>query len=381
PLDVSRSLALGRSRFAERAVLVGDDHAELLAGLAALARGEEPASGVRGTAPQGGRKPVFVFPGAGTRWIGAGAELLDSCPAFAARMADCERALAPHLDWSPTEVLRRGAAPERAEAAQPVLFAVLVSLAAVWRAHGVEPAAVIGHGPGEVAAACVAGALSLDDAARVAVERGKALGACLLYTCQLDLAVAAVNGPRTVVVAGAEDAVDAFVDGLTAEGAMAWRTPAAHAFHHDGAAAVRDTLRTALAGIAPRTPAVPILSTVDAAPPGPDAFGPEHWHRDLRYTVRFQDTVRALLDAGHRTFVEVGAHPTLTFTIEDIIEDAAADAGAADALVLDTLHRSEGGGLLRRLLLSLGAAQTNGLPVAWEPLFEGAGAGRVDLPT
>ncbi|MFH8983012.1 type I polyketide synthase [Streptomyces varsoviensis] len=398
PLDVSRSLALGRSRFAERAVLVGDDHAELLAGLAALARGEEPASGVRGTAPQGGRKPVFVFPGAGTRWIGAGAELLDSCPAFAARMADCERALAPHLDWSPTEVLRRGAAPERAEAAQPVLFAVLVSLAAVWRAHGVEPAAVIGHGPGEVAAACVAGALSLDDAARVAVERGKALGAlpggaaatvtmtpdevtAALTRRQLDLAVAAVNGPRTVVVAGAEDAVDAFVDGLTAEGAMAWRTPAAHAFHHDGAAAVRDTLRTALAGIAPRTPAVPILSTVDAAPPGPDAFGPEHWHRDLRYTVRFQDTVRALLDAGHRTFVEVGAHPTLTFTIEDIIEDAAADAGAADALVLDTLHRSEGGGLLRRLLLSLGAAQTNGLPVAWEPLFEGAGAGRVDLPT
>ncbi|MFE7121697.1 acyltransferase domain-containing protein, partial [Streptomyces sp. NPDC057654] len=172
-LDVSRSLALGRSRFAERAVLVGEDRAELLAGLAALAQGEEPAAGVRATVPQGGRKAVFVFPGTGAQWTGMGAQLLDSSPVFAARMADCERALAPHLDWSPTEALRGapgGPDPERVEVLQPVLFAVMVSLAAVWRAHGVEPAAVIGHSQGEVAAACVAGALSLDDAARVAVE-------------------------------------------------------------------------------------------------------------------------------------------------------------------------------------------------------------------
>ncbi|MEV0281372.1 type I polyketide synthase [Streptomyces sp. NPDC050610] len=403
PLDVSRALALGRSRFAERAVLVGEDRAELLAGLAALSQGDQPATGARGTAPQGGRKAVFVFPGTGTQWTGMGAELLDSCPAFAARMADCERALAPHLDWSPTEVLRGapgGPDPERVEVLQPVLFAVMVSLAAVWRAHGVEPVAVIGHSQGEVAAACVAGALTLDDAARVAVERSRALGTLpsgamatvmmssdevteLLTRRQADVSIAAVNGPRVVAVAGAEEAVGALVDDLTAEGAMAWRMPVGHASHCGDVEAIQDMLRTALAGIAPRPPAVPMLSTVDAAPPGPDAFGPDYWYRNLRHTVRFQDAVRALLDVGHRTFVEISPHPTLTFNIED----TAADSGAPDALVLDTLRRSEGGP--RRLLLSLGAAQANGLPVDWQPLFDGdgdgdgdgAGAGRADLPT
>ncbi|MFE7118549.1 SDR family NAD(P)-dependent oxidoreductase, partial [Streptomyces sp. NPDC057654] len=241
-------------------------------------------------------------------------------------------------------------------------------------------------------AACVAGALSLDDAARVAVERSKALGtlpggamatvmmspeevAEFLTRRQLGVSVAAVNGPRVVTVAGSEDAVGALVDDLAAEGAMAWRMPVGHASHCGDVEAIQDMLRTSLTGIAPRPAAVPMISTVDAAPPGPDAFGPDYWYRNLRHTVRFQDGVRALLDAGHRTFLEISPHPTLTFGIED----TAADSGVRDALVLDTLRRSEGGP--RRMLLSLGAAQANGLPVAWEPLFDGAGAGRADLPT
>ena len=395
PPDVARSLTLGRSRFAERAVLVGADRAELLDTLAELSRGESTPSAVCGTAPQAARRAVLVFPGLGAQWAGMGADLLDSCPAFARRMTDCERVLAPHLDWTPTEVIRaRPGAPslERVEVLQPVLFAVMVSLAAVWRSHGVEPVAVIGHSQGEVAAACVAGALSLEDGARIAVARSRALSTLppggmatammspeelrpLLTERQNGLSIAAVNGPRVAVVAGPGDAVAALVDDLTADGGMAWRIPVDHASHCGDVEAVRDTLYAALAGISPRAATVPMMSTVDPGWIDPAALGPDYWYRNLRHTVRFRDAVRCLLDAGHRTFVEVSPHPTLLFGIED----TAADAGAADTAVVDTLRRADGG--LRRLLLSLAGAQVNGLPVDWEPLFTGRRARRVDLPT
>ncbi|QMU77445.1 SDR family NAD(P)-dependent oxidoreductase [Streptacidiphilus sp. PB12-B1b] len=395
PIDIAVSLARGRSRFAERAVLVGEERDELLDALAALSRGENAPAVLRGTAPQGGRRAVFVFPGLGAQWPGMGAELLDSCPAFARQLADCDRALAPYLDWSPSAVLRaEPGAPslDRVEVLQPTLFAVMVSLAAVWRSHGVEPAAVVGHSQGEVAAACVAGVLSLEDAARIVVRRSLALAglpgggmATVMMSVEEvearlrgrpeELTVAAVNGPRVVVVAGSGEAVGRLVDELTEDGVMAWRMVVDHASHCGGVEAVREGLHASLAGIAPRAAAVPMMSTVDADWIDPAGLGPDYWYRNLRQAVRFRDAVQRLLEAGHRTFVEVSPHPTLLFGVED----TAADAGASDTVAVETLRRAEGD--LRRLLLSLGAAQAHGLPVDWEPLFTGSGARRVELPT
>ncbi|WP_217181319.1 type I polyketide synthase [Streptomyces sp. AC495_CC817] len=395
PVDVGLSLATARSRFADRAVVVGDDRPALLSGLAALAAGR-PHPAVVTARAQPGRKAVFVFPGLGSQWPGMAAELLDESPAFAATMADCAQALAPYIDWSVTDVLRGApGAPslDRVDVLQPVLFSVMVSLAALWRSYGVEPAAVVGHSQGEVAAACVAGALTLEDGARVVALRSRALaglagggGMATVVLSAAELApylerrsgkvtVAAVNGPRVLVVAGPGDEVGALVDELSAEGVMAWRIPVDYASHSDDVSTVRDRLREDLSSLVPKAPAVPLVSTVDADWIGAGDLTHEYWYRNLRQTVRFHDAIRLLLDAGHRTFVEVSPHPLLTYGIGD----TAADAGADDAVVLGTLRRDEGG--LHRMLLALGEAHANGVAVDWRRAFDGTGARHTDLPT
>ncbi|KJY24591.1 type I polyketide synthase, partial [Streptomyces sp. NRRL S-495] len=176
-VDVGYSLATTRTAFEHRAAVVGADRATLLGGLAALAAGDRAPGLVEGTVARSART-VLVFPGQGSQWAGMARELLDRAPAFADRIAACERALAPHLDWSLLAVLREepDAPPlDRVDVVQPALFAVMVSLAELWRAHGIVPDAVVGHSQGEIAAACVAGALSLDDAARIVALRSRAL--------------------------------------------------------------------------------------------------------------------------------------------------------------------------------------------------------------
>ncbi|MET8748191.1 type I polyketide synthase, partial [Streptomyces sp. NPDC004728] len=166
PVDVGWSLAATRTALAHRAVVLGSGREELLSGLAALAEGEEAPQLVAG-AERERRGVVFVFPGQGAQWVGMGVQLMAECPVFAESMAACEVALAPYVDWSLCEVLGDEVALVRVDVVQPVLWAVMVSLAAVWRSCGVVPGAVVGHSQGEIAAACVAGVLSLGDGARV----------------------------------------------------------------------------------------------------------------------------------------------------------------------------------------------------------------------
>ncbi|WP_425587173.1 type I polyketide synthase, partial [Streptomyces violaceusniger] len=179
--DIGLSLVTTRATFERRAVVLGGDRSALVSGLTALAEGREATGAVRGAVVGSDARAAFVFPGQGAQWVGMAAGLLESSPVFAERMGECAAALAPFVDWSLADVLRGGegaaAALERVDVVQPVLWAVMVSLAELWRSCGVEPAAVIGHSQGEIAAACVAGALSLEDAARVVALRSKALRA------------------------------------------------------------------------------------------------------------------------------------------------------------------------------------------------------------
>ncbi|TDQ48264.1 type I polyketide synthase, partial [Actinorugispora endophytica] len=392
PRDVAHSLAATRTRFAHRGVAVGRDREELLAGVRALASGSAAPTLARGRAVPG-RRVVFVFPGQGSQWRGMAAGLFGSEPAFAARMRECEEALAPYLDFSPTAVLGGGPGAPRLEqihVVQPVLFSVMVSLAALWRAHGVRPSAVVGHSQGEIAAACVAGALSLDDAARVVVRRS-ALAAELLSGAGGMTSVAlprarvaelvgeaggllheaAVNGPESVVVVGDPDALTRLEERCAAEGGYARRLSAAYASHSPEVRAMREPLLAGLAAITPRSGEVPFHSTVTASVLDGTALDAAYWYRNLREPVRYAEAVQALAGSGHTVFIEVSPHPVVAAGTRRTLEEA----GAGDTVVLGSLRRDEDERL--RFLTSVAEAHAHGVgPGAATP-----GGRPVDLPT
>ncbi|MGW6741581.1 SDR family NAD(P)-dependent oxidoreductase [Streptomyces sp. NPDC055025] len=390
--DVAWSLLSTRAEFEHRAVVVGTDHAELVAGLAAVA--EESAKTTVGAASAPGGT-VFVFPGQGSQWIGMATELLATSPAFADAMAECDQVLGELTGWSLLDLLAEAdGAPslERVDVVQPALFAVMVSLAAAWRAIGVSPAAVIGHSQGEIAAACVAGALSLPDAARVVVLRSRALtelaGQGGMISVPLPLAeveerlarfgdalsLAAVNGPRAVVVSGTDSALDDLLGELTAEDVRARRIPVDYASHSARVEVIHDRLLAELDGIAPRPADTPLWSTVTGDWLDTARMDAEYWYENLRRTVRFAEGTAALLGSGHGAFVEVSPHPVLTMGIAETAEAH----GAEHAVVVGSLRRNRGG--LHQLLTNAGELYVRGVPIDWTALLDGPRQ-PVELPT
>ncbi|MEV6976995.1 type I polyketide synthase, partial [Kitasatospora sp. NPDC093806] len=385
PARVAGELASSRSVFEQRAVVVGGSRAELLSGLAAVAEGTAAPGVVSGSGSFD--RPVFVFPGQGSQWIGMGAELLYASPVFAESIAKCEAALAPHVDWSLTEVLRGGDDLTRVDVVQPALFAVMVSLAEVWRSFGIEPAAVIGHSQGEIAAATVAGALSLEDGARIAALRSRAILAIagrggmaslpldraqtteLLAPWQGRLGIAAHNGPTSTVIAGDDDALTELLAHCEEQEIRARRIDVDYASHTHHVEAIREDLSRQLAGITPVTASVPFYSTVTGALIDTTKLTADYWYTNLRQTVLLTDATLAAHADGHRVFIEASPHPVLTPVLQDAL-DPVFTAG--------TLRRNDGG--LHRLLTSLAEAQVHGAPVDWSALLPGGGA-PIDLPT
>ncbi|OLF18572.1 type I polyketide synthase [Actinophytocola xanthii] len=376
PAEIGLALATARAALEHRAVLVAGPDQRANA-LAALADGLPHPDVVTGQAPGDPREAVFVFPGQGSQWVGMAVDLLDH-PVFAARFDECATALSSYVDWDLREVLRDESALARVDVVQPALWAVMVSLAAVWRHHGVKPAAVVGHSQGEIAAACVAGVLSLEDGARVVALRSRALARIAgrggmvsvpLPVGEVDLSgglsVAAVNGPGSTVVSGPPAALAAVLDRYE----RARRVPVDYASHSVQVAELREELLTALAPVSPRPGQIPFHSTVTGA--RESRLDAEYWYRNLRETVRFADVTTELAAHGP-AFVEVSPHPVLTVGLQETV-----DAAGADAVVLGTLRRDEPGP--RRLLASFAEAHTRGVPVDWRPAFSGARP--ADLPT
>ncbi|MGC7102581.1 type I polyketide synthase [Amycolatopsis lurida] len=394
-VDVAYSLATTRTALEHRAAVVAGDRDGFLRGLDAVAAGELPPGVVQGTA-QGSGDVVFVFPGQGAQWVGMAVGLLESSPVFAERLAECAAALSSFVDWSLLDVLNGVAgAPslERVDVVQPVLWAVMVSLAQLWRSHGVVPAAVVGHSQGEIAAACVAGGLSLEDGARISALRSRALlalaghGEMLSIVASAEwvreqiepfgeqISVAAVNGPKSVVVSGDPDALRELGRVLRKAGVMRWTVPgvdfSAHSVHVEQ---IRDEVFEALAPITPMSGAVPFYSTLAGEVIDTATLDADYWYRNVRHTVEFEQVTRTLLADGYRVFVEVSSHPVLTLGLQETFEDTGTAAAAAG-----TLRRDEGG--FDRFLLSLAEAHAHGASVDWNAFFAGTGAHRVDLPT
>ncbi|MEU8380857.1 SDR family NAD(P)-dependent oxidoreductase [Streptosporangium sp. NPDC048865] len=329
---------------------------------------------------------VFVFPGQGAQWRGMGRALLEQEPVFAAAIRECELALEPYLDRSVTDVLAGRVDADRIDVVQPALFALQVGLARLWEAHGVEPAAVVGHSLGEVAAAHVAGAVTLEEAAGIVGVRSRlyrrlsgtgamallGLGweeAATVVAEQDDrrgrICLAAANAPGSTVVAGDHDAVHALVEQLRWEDVFCRVIGADVAGHSHHVDPLLPELRRELSGLAPAPAAIPLWSTVTGRPGAtPDAA---YWCRNLREPVLFWPVIRQLLAAGHDTFVELSPHPTLLSGLRDV-----------EALLLPSVHKEDAaafaGSLARLREVELTADGPLGdHRVEGRPVFPGAG--------
>ncbi|WP_143673528.1 acyltransferase domain-containing protein, partial [Streptomyces griseiscabiei] len=364
---------------AARAAVLAGDRAELTDGLRALAAARPHARVMVEDRDLVGRGPVWVFSGYGSQWAGMGRRLLTEEPAFAAAVEKLDALLAPECGVSLYDQLSSGASSDRLEVAQPVLLGMQLALAELWRAHGVEPVAVIGHSLGEVAAAVCAGALEVPDAARVVAVRarllsglrGGAMAVVDLDDRELDalerdfpgVQVAVHSSPRQKVVTGDEKAVARLVRRLEAEGRAARAMRVAGAGHSPQVEPLLAELTAELADIRGGRPEVPVYSTVLDDPRGDCVFDAGHWAANLRRPVRLDRAVAAAVADGHRAFVEISPHPVLTRAVTDT---------APGALALGTLHRDAG--TSADFLTRLGALHTAGLRLPTPP-------GRViDLP-
>ncbi|GLW33355.1 polyketide synthase [Actinoplanes regularis] len=364
PADVAWSLATRRGRMPVRAAVVAESREELLAGLGQIVPVEVVA----------GRGPVFVFPGQGAQWVGMALALVEESPVFAAALAECAQALSPHVDWDLYAALADEQLLARVDVVQPVSFAVHVALARLWESVGVRPAAVVGHSQGEIAAAHVAGLLSLAEAARVVAVRSRVLtvlaGSGLMASVGLPesalslpdgVSVAAVNAADSTVIAGTPDGVRQVVADAEAAGVRARLIAVDYASHSPMVESLREQLLSELGQVPTASATVPMLSTVTGE--WVESFGDDYWFENLRRPVRFADAASALVADGFGLFIEVSAHPVVSVPL--------ADTGAR---VVGTLRRDEGG--WRRFLTSAGEAYAAGADV------DIVSAGRpVDLPT
>ncbi|OLR93775.1 hypothetical protein BJP25_16155 [Actinokineospora bangkokensis] len=378
PADIGFSLATTRAALPERAVLIGSDPASLL---------DDLDDAVTGTA--GDRAGVvFVFPGQGSQWLGMGRELWAANPVFAAAMDECADVLDRLVDWSLREVvLAEPGTPEaalldRVDVVQPALCAVMVCLARLWASFGVRPDVVVGHSQGEVAAACVAGILSLEEALRVVVTRSRLLtrlaGSGGMLSVQAPVAalapvlgevsVAAVNGPGATILSGATGPLTAAAAWCEGEGLRARWVPVDYASHSPQVEQVRDDLVAALAGLTPKSGDVTFRSTVTGGVLDGERLDADYWYRNLREPVGFGGAVADLVAEGHDCFVEVSPHPVLTMAITGTAEQA---------VVGDTLRRDDGG--VDRFLRSAAALWVRGVEVDWSAAFPTGR--RVPLPT
>ncbi len=382
--DICFSVGARRSHHQHRIAIVGFDRTELADGLRAFAAGDVSADGVVvGDRPvHDAPRVAFVFPGQGAQWGGMGRELLATNAVFRQRLLECDDAVRDEAGWSPADRLADGA-PWRDTEVQPLLWAVQVSLAAVWRDWGLDPDVVIGHSMGEIAAATVSGALTVRDAAAVVCRRGALVGelptpggmvAVRLGEQEVRAAigeyadrvtVAAINSAHSTVLSGDADALAAVVDPLRERGVLCRPLRVGYASHGPQVEPIRERFTAALAGVRPRQGEVPIHSTVLARELDGSELDRDYWMSNLREPVRFADAVDAVLADGRATlFVEISPHPILVTAIEEALEST---GGRGD--VITSLHRDQPE--VRSMATSLARAYVLGCPIDWDSLNPG----------
>ncbi|WP_049564047.1 type I polyketide synthase [Streptomyces sp. SBT349] len=383
-LDVAYSLATTRAPLARRAAVLAADADGLLAGLRDLAEGTGSPALYRGTA-RSRPKVALLCAGQGGQRARMGRELAASFPVFGAAFTEVCEAFTPWLDRRLSEVIDDpdGGPLDGTDYAQPALFAFEVALHALLAECGVRPDYLVGHSVGELAAAHLAGVFSRADAVRLVAARGRlmaalpASGAMLAVRAPLAevahrlgevpgrVAVAAVNGPMSLVLSGDEEAV---VELAARIGHPATRLRVSHAFHSPLLDPMLAEFREIAESVTYHRPSVPVVSTVTGRPEPDELATADHWVRHVRETVRFADAVEWLADQGVTAFVEAGPSAALGVSAEECV---APDAGAVFTACADP----------RATLAALAALHVHGVPVDWRAVYAGSGARRRPLPT
>ncbi|WP_019886430.1 type I polyketide synthase [Streptomyces purpureus] len=386
PVDVGHSLVTTRTAFEHRAVVVASERQKLLDAVAALARGERPAGVAEGERAPG--KLALLFTGQGAQRAGMGRELYESFPVFAEAFDAVCAELDQHLDRPLAEVIAFGDGLDETGFTQPALFALEVALYRLVESWGVRPDHVAGHSIGEIAAAHVAGVLTLADASALVAARGRlmqalpsggamvALGVPEAEVAPLlagAVSIAAVNGPSSVVISGEEAAVLAVAEQVKAAGHRTKRLTVSHAFHSPLMEPMLADFRAVVSGLSFAAPKIPVVSTLTGALAGEELRTPEYWVRHVREAVRFSDGVRALAALGTTTFLELGPDAVLTAMATECLD------GDGDAVVVPALRRGHPEAPV--LVESVGRVWSAGRIVDWPAYFEGTGARRVELPT
>ncbi|MFD1670263.1 type I polyketide synthase, partial [Streptomyces calvus] len=403
-LDLAHSLATTRGTLEHRAAVLAGDRDGVLRALTALRDGTPDGALVTG-APARGRL-AFLFTGQGSQRAAMGRDLYDRYPVFADALDAVLTRFDQHLEHPLRDVLFAADGSEDAALlhdtarTQPALFALEVALYRLLESWGTVPDSVAGHSVGELAAAHVAGVLSLDDACTLVAARGRLMAALpaggamiavraaedevlpLLDGLEDQVALAAVNGPRAVVLSGDEDAVTRVAARLAEDGHKTRALRVSHAFHSPHMDAVLDDFARVARGLTYHLPSVPLVSTVTGEPASTDELrSPDYWVRQVRATVRFADAVRTLARQGHTSFLEVGPDGTLSAAARDTldaVEDTDGPAGAVTVTV-PALRRDRDD--VTALTAALARLHVHGIRVDWSAVLHGTGGRRVDLPT
>jgi myxalamid-type polyketide synthase MxaB len=388
--DVCFTANTGRAHFANRAAFAANSPQQMREKLLAFADGQSQV-----TAGKGQPRIAFLFTGQGAQYVGMARQLYETQPTFRKTLNKCDEILRPLLNQSLIALLHSSQPSllDQTAYTQPALFAIEYALAELWRSWGIEPSAVLGHSVGEYVAACVAGVFSLEDGLKLIAERGRLMGALpaggemvAIFADEAKVAeavapfadrvsIAAVNGPKNVVISGVGEAVQAIAQKLEADGIKSKRLTVSHAFHSPLMAPMLDEFERAAGQVTMKAPSISLISNVSAQPmaEAPDA---SYWRKHVRQAVRFSDSIETLRGQGYEVFVEIGPKPTLMSMGQQCWP-----AEAEPASWLPSLR--EGRDDWQVMLESLGALYVQGASVDWAGLDEDYAPGRrkVVLPT
>lgn len=386
--DICYTASLRRGHHEYRLAALGMDHAELADQLDAFVRDEARQHVVVGQAiPGRRRKLAFVFSGQGAQWIGMGRELLAHEPVFQELIQRCDTLLRNYADWSLLEELRRAADESRlhhTHIAQPALFSIQIGIVALLQSCGIEPAAVVGHSIGEVAAAYVAGALTLEDAVRLVYFRGQLMEASrgqgemasldlppselapLLLGYEQQVSVAAINSPSSTVIAGDPAAIAAIVERAQQQGIFCRPLQVNYAFHSPQMAPFQPLMVERLKTLLPHIPSIPFYSTVTGQQHSGSDLHAEYWGRNIVAPVQFAKAINALVQDGYDFFLEIGPHPVLRHALHQCLSQS-----SRQTTVLATLRRDTDA--QQAMLAVFAGIYAHGYPVDWSQWYSQGG--------